>query len=57
MGFAYYPPSSDDLALTKPQKILINKSVYYRLKIGKKSMSQNVLLLAAIDGWKFETGR
>ena len=56
MGFAYYPPSSDDLALTKPQKILINKSIYYRLKIGKKSMSQNVLLLAAIDGWKFETG-
>ena len=57
MGFAYYPPSSDDHALTKPQKILINKSVYYRLKIGKKSMSKNVLLLAAIDGWKFETGR
>ena len=31
------------------KKTLFNKSVKYRLKIGKKLMSQNVLLLAAID--------
>ena len=39
------------------EKFLINKSVNCRLTVGKKSISQNVLLLAAIDGLRFKTGR
>ena len=43
------------LQLLNLKKILINKRVNYRLKIGKKSMSQNVFLLAAIDVLKATT--